>query len=311
MIVIEKKTGRLGNNLTVFAHFIACAIENKLTIVNPAFLDYAHYFEKTSDDVLCRYPHRSLNLIYDDKIRKLLYISTRFIARGYRRINKENFPLIISNFPKDNKWDLSNRDFVELAQTKIVFCQGYHFRDYKNVARHADKIRSYFVPANCYLTKVKNFIFRIRDEYEIVIGIHIRQSDYKQYRNGQFFYETSSYVRVMQEVKSLFNEQKVAFLICSSTQQDEECFFEFNAFISKGNMLEDLYLLSRCDYIIGPPSSFSRWASFYGRVPLGVLMSSNQKLSLSDFKVNEQLLDHFGRYPSKPASDKPQSDCTQ
>jgi len=35
--------------------------------------------------------------------------------------------------------------------------------------------------------------------------------------------------------------------------------------------IEDLYLLGYCDYIVGPNSSFSQWASFWGGVPLHVL----------------------------------------
>lgn len=49
--------------------------------------------------------------------------------------------------------------------------------------------------------------------------------------------------------------------------------------------IEDLYALSKCDYIFGPPSTFSMWASFYGEVPLKFFETTNEKFSLNDFSV--------------------------
>jgi hypothetical protein len=185
---------------------------------------------------------------------------------------------------------MSNPEFLLLAQKKILFCCGYFFRDYVNVIKHSEKIKKYFVPADNRLDKVKNAHSRIRNDYDIIIGVHIRQTDYRQFKNGQWFFETSTYVKAMNYLKSLFDKnQKVAFLICSDTKQEAKHFSGLNYVINGGSMVEDLYSLSMCDYIIGPPSSYSRWASFYGDVPLGVLKTHDAQLSLSDFKVNDRL----------------------
>jgi len=45
--------------------------------------------------------------------------------------------------------------------------------------------------------------------------------------------------------------------------------------ISDGDAANDIYLLSCCDYIVGPYSSFSQWASFVGQVPLHVVDYKN------------------------------------
>ena len=47
--------------------------------------------------------------------------------------------------------------------------------------------------------------------------------------------------------------------------------------------MTDLYALSRCDYIIGPPSTFSQWASYYGHVPLRFLRWKGDEISMSEF----------------------------
>lgn len=51
------------------------------------------------------------------------------------------------------------------------------------------------------------------------------------------------------------------------------------------NAAGDLYALSQCNYIIGPPSTFNAWASFIGDVPLCTLHKKDMQLTLDGFKV--------------------------
>ncbi|HAX17707.1 MAG TPA: hypothetical protein DCY00_03825 [Actinobacteria bacterium] len=53
---------------------------------------------------------------------------------------------------------------------------------------------------------------------------------------------------------------------------------------SQNHFIEDLYSLALCDYIFGPPSTFSMWASFYGEVPLRFITNPDTDLSLDKFK---------------------------
>ena len=54
---------------------------------------------------------------------------------------------------------------------------------------------------------------------------------------------------------------------------------------SHGTREFDLYSLTQCDLIVGPPSTFSGWASFYGSVPLNCITHKNQIIQTSDFKI--------------------------
>ena len=47
--------------------------------------------------------------------------------------------------------------------------------------------------------------------------------------------------------------------------------------------ITDLYGLSSCDYIMGPPSSYSQWASFVGNVPIQFLLSDDADVLLGQF----------------------------
>ena len=67
--------------------------------------------------------------------------------------------------------------------------------------------------------------------------------------------------------------------------QYKDDFSDINiANLNKSKPVEDMYSLSKCDYIIGPYSSFSAWASFYGEVPY-CMLERRKEISLSDFSV--------------------------
>ena len=55
--------------------------------------------------------------------------------------------------------------------------------------------------------------------------------------------------------------------------------------LPQSSNIEDLYALSLCDYILGPPSTFSMWASFYGKKPLRIVSYKDEAISLHEFKI--------------------------
>ena len=92
----------------------------------------------------------------------------------------------------------------------------------------------------------------------------------------------------MLQIQKLYSHNKVAFFISSNEQVDLDIFngchcFKFNKEPS-GDIL-DLYTLSTCDIIIGPWSTYSRWASFIGEVPLCFIKNREQILKKEDFSI--------------------------
>jgi len=223
------------------------------------------------------------------KIRTYAYRFADYLATTAENKNAK-YAKVVRACSGANSVTLSDPRFLSLAQSRNLFCRGYYFRDSDDVIKHTDAIRAYFVPVDKYLHKIENTMLRIRNSGAKVIGVHIRQGDYVGYKEGQWYFETLFYVKVMHDLRRLFGkQQKVMFLICSDAQQNGDNFKGFHYYISMGKAIEDLYLLSMCDYIVGPPSSFSRWASFYGNVPLGLLLSKNTQLVFNRFKVNDRL----------------------
>lgn len=157
------------------------------------------------------------------------------------------------------------------------------------VEKHRDELVKLFAPP----AEVEDVIRKdVASENGVVtVGVHIRRGDYASYR-PELMFGMDVYKRYMENVASqLSREGRVArFLICSDENIDLTVFEGLNVFkMSKGGVLYDLYGLSACQYIMGVPSTFSSWASFYGRVPMRYLMSAHEDVQLSDFKVCQGL----------------------
>ena len=72
--------------------------------------------------------------------------------------------------------------------------------------------------------------------------------------------------------------KRTAILIASNAKNlDIKKFEGLNIFYEKRNMVIDLFLLSKCDIILGCKSSFSAYASYVGNAPILFLYKYKNK----------------------------------
>jgi len=282
MLVISAKSGQLGNRLLLFANYIAFGIENNLMIINPAFEEYAEFFQSTAKDLFCCYPPPKISINSNNYMRSKYYQLNCYLAQnGF-------FKSLEITREKPFNWS-DNQRLEEIKTGWITFMKGWLFRDgwfvndTQMLRKYAQEIRQYFTPLKKYTTNVFKLISSLRKDADIIIGVHIRQGDYAQHQKGRYFYHTEQYVKVMGSVKQLFNGQKIKFLVCSNAEHDSSLFKDFDYYFGNNHIIEDMYALAECDYIIGPPSSYTRWASFYGDKPLYAIVDINKEPTLKDF----------------------------
>ena len=122
---------------------------------------------------------------------------------------------------------------------------------------------------------------------EIIIALHIRRGDYKTFKNGMYYYSINDYKNIMDNIINVFKDKNVHFLICSNEKIGINDLNQNNYKITlaPNHELLDLYCMSRCHYIVGPPSTYSMWASLYGNVPLYMLKDVNKQININDFKI--------------------------
>lgn len=159
-----------------------------------------------------------------------------------------------------------------------------HRQDVSYIDEQKDRLIQLFTPAEDVQKKVKKTLNGFKG---ITIGVHVRRGDYKAWCGGAYYYADEVYVRIMKELAADAKKQgkEIRFLLCSNEPFDTKQ-VDLNIIqIPNADGITDLYGLASCDYIVGPPSSYSQWASFYGNVPLCLILEKEQKISLDDFSL--------------------------
>src|ERR1051326_938612 len=287
MIVVANKPGQLGNILYVYSNLIGRAIESDLKLANTALDNYADLFPATAGDLFCRFPPTKSRIRATRRRRRFIYHLVHFAARILSQLRLD-LPFIRQIPIRDWVTEINLGDPQLLAAAKpgqLLLLRGWLFRDIPAVQKHADEIRKFFRPREEYLQNVEAIIKRAREGVDVLVGVHIRHGILYYANVREYFYPTVRYVEMMHEIVGLFPNQRVGFLICSDWPQDPELFSRFRVSFGSNHLIEDLYAFARCDYLVGPPSTFTVWASFYGNVPLNVIRDPNQTQSIADFQV--------------------------
>ena len=291
MIFIVKKTGQLGNRLFNFANFIAFAAETGQTVINPCFDEYAPHFESTSNDIFCRYPARkSTSLIRKiPAIRSFLFKLNTNAVRVLRKLHFLQRFITFVSVSEDQIYLLDDNPDAQkpFLENRTTLVSGLNFRDISGVEKHREKIREYFKPTTQHRLRIEALIGKIRGNCDVLIGVHIRQGDYETHLGGHYFFSTEVFKSFMRDIERLLPNKHVSFLICSNGKLDAEDFAEHEFTFGPNHFVEDMYSLAACDFILGPPSTYSLWASLYGGAKLFFIQKPEAELSMDDF------LDYF------------------
>lgn len=287
MIVISSKPGQLGNRLFLFAQFVALASEYGVTVVNPSFDEYARYFQTTSRDLFCRYPPRKSLLKGRAAARKALYHACYYLTRALVQTGVRLRSLRAVALGWEEEFDLEDAEFLSSLEGRrqLIFMQGWLFRTRRAGAKHAEAVRNFFEPRAEFRANVAALIRRAREGCDVLVGVHIRHGDYRTWQGGRFFHELQTYAALMERAEALWPDSRVSFLVCSNAAHDAALFSRFRYVNGNNHLIEDMYSFAACDYIIGPPSTYTMWASFYGKVPLYLIADASREPTLADFVV--------------------------
>jgi hypothetical protein len=299
VIVVYEQTEKLGNRLIPFSHVIAFAEEHGCRVLNPGFRDYRYHFEGTVRGLTSSYPRGFLPDLTSGRglgawwkfrrMRMEKFVSKRveLDPRVHRFLAKRG---LVRQEPMEVYVDLEDPAFLaELRRKRILFVYAWQLRAYQLANKHREAIRSYFRPLPAARAAVEKTIQRCRTQGRTVIGVHVRMDDYTVFMKGKFWYSHDEYVAQMRHLMELFAGQEPVFLICSTDPFPAEKLAGIPHVMGPGQPVPDLYALAGCDYLIGPPSTFSGWASFYNQVPLYIMKQRGRLPEKSDFEVFREI----------------------
>jgi hypothetical protein len=203
-------------------------------------------------------------------------------ARTLDSLQLKRGPLSIVRLRGDASCDLASDAFADLAQrSRYLLALGWLFRSESLLARHADAVRDHFRIAPRHDAVVCRVMSSLRERADYVVGVHIRHGDYATYLGGKYFFSTRQYAAAMRSVVEQLPGRRVAFLVCSNAPLDPGEFDGLDVQLGPGQIIEDLYSFAKTDLLIGPPSTYTGWASFYGKVPLVPMHRADVPIDLS------------------------------
>lgn len=293
MVIIVSKEGQIANRLWHYSNFMVNAIAHNYSLVHLHFNEYESYFSESIERNKHVFPVRTrlfrnelLNTIF-----KKIFIALVKVSRKTGWRNYFFFHVLINDEYQQGakEIDLNSIELVKAFTKKTVLVSGWLFKDRVHMKKQQEMLSNFWEPNQSILLPLKKKITDLKSTADIVVGLHIRRGDYKYFNNGSWYYDVETYKTRMAEFCSLAAGKKVHFIVCTNEKYEVTDFKGFHVSIDQRNFIDDLFLLSMCDFIMGPPSTFSMWASYYGKVPLFKMQHVDDCIdSLTTFKIIEQ-----------------------
>ena len=184
-------------------------------------------------------------------------------------------------------------DLQKLDTTKSYELKGFHFSSGELTLKHRSQICDILRFKESEFLPVENLINEAKQSYDLLLGVHIRQNDYKSFYDGKFYLTPNQYLHAVKHFKSLrLPSQKIGVVICSDDKEVLQKIQDKHPdyLCPKGTITQDMYALSKCDYIIGPKATtMSTWASYFGESLLLQIDKSIDPFKLTDFQSVQSL----------------------
>jgi hypothetical protein len=289
--------GRLGNQVIRFAHWIAWARASggEFEVLNVAFWPYAGNFALWREHPGCVFPVRPGRADRWARRRagwpRLLGGWTEDNNRFLRVVQEAGrwwpgWQDISLDITKGESIDLEDPAFfARVAQSRVTTCCGWRIASWRLVAEQQAELRAFFQPAPAPARIAADFLAGLRARHDLVIGVFIRQSDYRQWHDGRFLFDTPRYAGWIRQLLDLHPGRRVAIVVASEVWQDPALFaglpvhFATGSVNAGGHSFESWVELSLCDLVLSPPSTFSTTAAWISAVPLWPVTAADQELA--------------------------------
>ncbi|MDR1368645.1 MAG: alpha-1,2-fucosyltransferase [Dysgonamonadaceae bacterium] len=258
--------GQMCNNILQFGHFYAWGRESGIDVIAMRFCYKYSFFEI-------------------NKKKTYNWFTYLFAKYGAKM---KCFPTVAF----DDEQSMVPERMDLLKESKFVMVQGWFMRNYELFLKYRSEITELF-QFNKKVCQSVNLLFSHFPETDLTLGVHIRRGDYIRWQEGKYFFQDEDYCSFISSFLELHPEKTVQVLIATNDPRiNPETFrskINVPVHFLSGSAGEDLCALSRCDYLIGPPSTFSLMASFYEDIPLYWVFDKDEKIVSDSFQKFEAL----------------------
>jgi hypothetical protein len=309
LLIYTHGAGRLGNQLFAYAHLLAFLEEHpdEYDFINFAFIPYSTFLAQVSHASSFAIPGRKRSLLRylssivevdpskgrTSAIQEKVIVNCARMMHGYGAIAPQGQSLIARDI---YHWSLiagEHLDYLDLALPQTVerlqskdfsVLAGWGIRSWSLLEKHSDAVRAELAVHPKYSAIARTFVDDLRQDYDFLIGVAIRQGDYRSsgelYR--RFLFESDQYATWVRQATITFADRgRVGFILTADEPQNQEQFADnvhFSTGIAggQGHYLESLTELALCDVLMTSASTFGGWAAFWGNIPVIPLHDSSQ-----------------------------------
>lgn len=249
-MIFARDKSQMCNNLLQYAHVYAWGREHGRKVISMRFSYKYQYFH------IC---HTSLTGFG-------WYLFAKYMA-ALRLLPTASF-----------KHRDCNREALErkMLRHRNIVVSGWFVRYYDLFLKYRDEICELFTLDDQYTAPVKAKMQEAEQNSQdniLRLGVHIRRGDYAQWRDGQFLFSDEVYADHINRFADMHPGKALhVYLSTNDPSVSEEHFQKLCPKVCihhlQGSAPEDLFMLSECDYLIGPPSTFSMVAAMYRDIPL-------------------------------------------
>lgn len=288
LVVLHDGHGQMCNKILFQINVLASSYVRDYKVL--------YYGKQSFDGFLLEQKELEQRVVYRKKAPKWLYNITRFANKLSSALDAEWLKFVMaSSNTQDKVSHLLSKGY--LCSHK-AYLYGWPFYDLFALRNASSYIREYMCPTIEVGKYVDNEMKKIRDTHTCVIGVHLRRGDYKAWRDGRYFFSDSEYKRCINDLIQEFEiQENIKVLLFSNEEIQVLDFYDKKYSVKRmlGSPAQDFHMMSKCDYLLGPPSSFSGLASFLGKVPRYMIEDANKKMSKNDFLVWLEETDSWGR----------------
>ena len=266
-MIFARDKSQMCNNLLQFAHVYAWAREHDRSVMSMRFSYKYPYFKITHS----RYTSFGMYLVAKYAAALRLLPTARFKSQD----------------------DPAASEQIMLHHKHVVV-SGWFCRWYDLFLKYRSEICDLFTIDERYTAAVAERMKQCEAESyieKIRLGVHIRRGDYKEWGGGIYYYDDAKYASYINTFARMMNGKTVYVYLSTndcelSAESIKSYITEHNVriILMRGNAVEDLYMLSECDYVMGPPSTYSLVAVMYRDIPLLRMDTATANFTLADFK---------------------------
>ena len=278
MIIAYDTPGQLGNQLWAYGNLIAVAKEYNMSVI--IILQQNYY--KLLDAYALQVAKRNGVYVLDAgsyKGRIIRKFGAVFLKNKFKFFAKILPVTIIA------EGSIAIQKIIEQSRKRLYIVNAWEQRIHTtSFLKENDFIRSVILPEAESRKKAAERIELLRQKFDVIVAVHIRRGDYKTFLDGKYYFEDDVYLHKMEQINHLLTPVKVVFAIFSNEKIDIKNFTTINASFSNDNTsIGDMWGISLCDFIIGPLSTFSMWASFLKKVPLHFIQKNTEIKTMDIF----------------------------